>query len=402
MTTTNVAAVSCVARLTVCLTVAGVIATAVRGEAATAFAEIEDRADALSIHRDNGGHSTDYRDTKRALEFVVAAAASQRKTVAATADSATAMSPKLQRWLTLRQDWTRDTDGPVISLGTPEQFDDTHIFAPAVARQGDRFFLWYCGSRGTVAQRVFRLGLATSPDGRVFTKHADNPVYRFGDGQRSVLTPCVLRDAGKLRMWFSSSWLGGDTGKHTLHESVSDDGAHWSPPSAALLENVYAPTIVRTNQLYQMWFVDVKTEPWIIRHAFSPDGRQWNVTEDPCLVIDQAWEKSRLFYPFVRQVDGGYIMWYGSYWSERPSTTALGFAVSEDGLRWHKHADNPVFRPDPNRPWESHYVTSQSILLLADGTFRMWYASRKEPPFVNKYFAINTAVWSPAAKPDNR
>ena len=31
--------------------------------------------------------------------------------------------------------------------------------------------------------------------------------------------------------------------------------------------------------------------------------------------------------------------------------TALGFAVSTDGLRWHKHPANPVLRPDPDRAW---------------------------------------------------
>jgi hypothetical protein len=30
---------------------------------------------------------------------------------------------------------------------------------------------------------------------------------------------------------------------------------------------------------------------------------------------------------------------------------------------------------------------------LADGSFRYWYASRKQPPFLNLYFAINTARW---------
>jgi hypothetical protein len=29
----------------------------------------------------------------------------------------------------------------------------------------------------------------------------------------------------------------------------------------------------------------------------------------------------------------------------------------------------------------------------------MWYASRKQPPFVNKYFAINTARWAGPARP---
>jgi hypothetical protein len=30
---------------------------------------------------------------------------------------------------------------------------------------------------------------------------------------------------------------------------------------------------------------------------------------------------------------------------------------------------------------------------LDDGRFRIWYASRKAPPFHNLYFAINSAVW---------
>src|SRR5690606_31942589 len=117
------------------------------------------------------------------------------------------------------------------------------------------------------------------------------------------------------------------------------------------------------------------------------------VTDQPCIVIDQTWESGRLCYPTVLKFDGVYLMWYGSYWTERSNTTALGFAVSADGLRWEKHRQNPVFRPDPSRPWESHYVTSQSIIRLPDGSLRMWYASRKQPPFVNKYFAINTAIW---------
>jgi dienelactone hydrolase len=307
----------------------------------------------------------------------------------------------LQRWLNQPQEWIRDTDGPVVSLGNSEEFDDTHIFAPTVARHQERYYLWYCGSKGTVAERVFHLGLATSSDGISFQKHHDNPVFGFGDGRHSILTPCVLPDGGKLRMWFSSTWFEGASGRHTLHESFSENGVKWTDPSAALLENVYSPTVIRTDRNYQMWFVDVKTEPWIIRHASSSDGIRWVVTEEPCLVIDQPWEKSRLFYPFVKQIDGVYVMWYGSYWTGRPSTTALGFAASVDGLKWYKHAECPVFRPDPDRPWESHYVTSHSIMQLPDGTFRMWYASRRKPPFVNKYFAINTAVWSTSGSTDN-
>ena len=63
------------------------------------------------------------------------------------------------------QPWKRDIDAPCLSLGAAGQFDDTHIFAPCVALENGRYYMWYSGSRGEVDLRVFALGLATS-DGR--------------------------------------------------------------------------------------------------------------------------------------------------------------------------------------------------------------------------------------------
>lgn len=319
---------------------------------------------------------------------------------AALADDAEVPS-ELQPWLATTQDWRRDTDGPVIALGSEGEFDDTHIFAPAVIHEDGDYRLWYCGSTGRVAERVFQLGLYNSDDGRIFQRHSPDPVYSFGDGRHSVLTPTllrrpdgsVMREDGRLRMWFSATDFAGGSGLHTLHETHSHDGIEWDAPSAALLSHVYAPTIIREDNGYRMWYTNVGLDPWVISHASSADGRDWTVTEAPVLVVDQVWEQQRLFYPTVLQIDGVYLMWYGSYWSAEANKTALGFAVSADGLTWHKHPANPVFQPDPARSWESHYTTSQSVLRMPDGSFRIWYASRKAPPFVNKYFAIGTATW---------
>ena len=309
---------------------------------------------------------------------------------------------RLRKWLK-PQVWFRDTGGPVLSLGSAGSFDDTHIFAPCVAFENERYRMWYCGSRGTVAERVFRMGLATSRNGRRFALHPRNPVHEFGDGKHSILTPALLRnpdgsllrEAGKLRMWFSATHFSGKSGLHTLHESVSANGTRWSAPSPPQLEHVYAPTVIRENDVYRMWYTDVSGDPWIFRTATSRDGRAWKVRKEPVLRTDQDWERRQLFYPTVLKVDGVYLMWYGSYWTtdKGSNKTALGLAASLDGVTWFKNPHNPVVRPDPHRPWESHYATSQSILRLPDGSFRIWYASRKKPPFTNKYFAINTARW---------
>jgi predicted GH43/DUF377 family glycosyl hydrolase len=306
----------------------------------------------------------------------------------------------LARWLG-PQTWQRDVDGPIVSLGQPGDFDDQHIFAPAAAFENGRYWLWYSGSRGTPGNRVFRLGLATSDDGKRFDKHAANPVLAFADNAHSVLTPAllrnpdgsVLRENGKLRLFFSATRLG-KSGLHTLHQSHSSDGIAWNEPSPPLLENCYCPTVLKTDRGYEMWYSDVSRRPWVIRHAASSDGNSWQVTERPVLVLSQSWEAEVFVYPTVLKIDGAYLMWYGSYDNAiRRETTAIGFAASSDGKRWHKHPKNPVFRPDQNRPWESNYVGSGSVLRLPDGSFRYYYASRKAPPFNNLYFAINTARW---------
>jgi hypothetical protein len=87
-------------------------------------------------------------------------------------------------------------------------------------------------------------------------------------------------------------------------------------------------------------------------------------------------------------------MWYTSYATQDRLTTAIGFAASEDGIKWHKHPQNPVFKPNPARAWESNYVSTGTIMRLDDGSFRLWYFARKKPPFRNLYEAFGTATWN--------
>src|SRR5204863_9328513 len=84
----------------------------------------------------------------------------------ATSARAGEVPESVRRWLG-PQNWVKDAEGPVLSLGTPGQFDDTHIFAPAVTRdESGQYLMWYPGSQGKPGSRWFRLGLATSRDGK--------------------------------------------------------------------------------------------------------------------------------------------------------------------------------------------------------------------------------------------
>ena len=104
----------------------------------------------------------------------------------------------------------------------------------------------------------------------------------------------------------------------------------------------------------------------------------------------------------VFKADGIYIALYGTFW-ETQHRTAIGFAVSIDGLNWKKFAGNPVFTPNPQNDWESNFTSSQSILKLPDGSYRLWYGSRqrpipgsnpKNPSWAHMYYAVGTAHWA--------
>lgn len=305
----------------------------------------------------------------------------------------------LDRWF-CDQNWVRDTDGPCVSLGPDGAFDDMHVFGPAAIAKDGGFYLYHCGARGEVDKRVFRIGLSTSEDGIHFERHSNTPVLSFGD-RPSVLTPTFLRSSdghallenGRYRLWFSSTTFPPGV-VHTIHETTSVDGITWETPSARQVSNAaYAPTVMRDGDRYLMWFTDVLALPWTIKFAESADGHDWDVRPDPVMRLDKPWEHNRLVYPTVLKRDDTFLMWYGSYSEPEMKRTAISFAASEDGISWTKHPGNPVFEPDPSREWESHYTTSQSLLMFEDGSIRMWYASRTKPPFTHKYFAIGTALW---------
>lgn len=325
---------------------------------------------------------------------------------------------KADRWLQ-PQEWKRDRSEPCISLGESGCFDDQHIFAPHVIRMGDEYWMYYCGSQRCVDrgiykgvakdpkqpqksdQRLFKLGLAKSKDGIHFTRHAADPVFSFGDDIHSVVTACILknpdgslcRENGRLRMYFAAVDFPRGTYKHDLYETFSADGLTWDKPTK-VMENAYAPCVIKEGERYRMWYTWINKHPWHTNHAESKDGKTWTISEKPCIVMDQAWEVKDQVYPMVLKLDGVYIMMYGCYWRD-DKHTALGFAVSDDGLTWKKHPGNPVFRPQPANDWESNFTTSHSLMCLPDGSLRLWYAGRRQPHWSNLYFAIGTARWQP-------
>jgi hypothetical protein len=349
--------------------------------------------------------------SRRALPFVLSVLFVPWLSSAETPDSAFA------KWLKPIH-WQRDSPTPALGLGDKGKFDDQHIFAPHVVFMDGEYWMYYSGSQRCVDagtyrgvakdpkqpeksdQRLFKVGLAKSKDGIKFMRHSADPIFGFGDEIHSVLTVAllknpdgsVLRENGRLIMYYATCDFPKGTYKHQLWRSTSVNGLHWSEP-VFVAENIYAPCVIKESNKYRMWYTWIDKHPWHTNHAESDDGIHFKITEKPCIVMDQKWEVKDQVYPMVIKTEGVYLMLYGCYWND-DKHTALGFAVSRDGHTWTKHPENPVFRPEPKHDWESNFTTSHTLLRLPDGSFRLWYAGRRQPPWSNLYFAMGTAHWS--------
>lgn len=199
-------------------------------------------------------------------------------------------------------------------------------------------------------------------------KYRDNPVLGVGLG--TCFDVSVLKEDDKFRMWFS--WRP----KESLALVESTDGVRWSEPKIVLRPNpetnwekrVNRPVVLKRGDTYHMWYTGQTRERSWIGYATSADGVTWKrMSEQPVLSADSPWEKNiAVMCPHVLWDEETlvYRMWYSG--GEQYEPNAIGYATSEDGLKWDKHPSNPVFRADKNNSWEGHKVTACQVIREGD------------------------------------
>jgi hypothetical protein len=190
---------------------------------------------------------------------------------------------------------------PVLSLGEPGTFDDSGVMPSWMIHNGDELWLYYIGWNvsSTVPYRL-SIGLAISRDGgATFFRHSHGPVVdRNVDEPYFVTTPCVYRDDDHWRMWYVSC-----TGWREI---------------GGRLEPAYH-----------------------VKYADSCDGIAWKTSGISCIDLGNEYAVAR---PCVFRRGDGYAMLYSyrallNYRSDAGSAYRLGYAESDDGIRWERMDD---------------------------------------------------------------
>ena len=198
----------------------------------------------------------------------------------------------------------------------PTSWEGDYIAANGAAiADHDKLLYFYQGGR------VPRIGLATSSDGRAWTKHGD-PVLDLGPrgswDERGVADPYVIRAGGKLYLFY----LGQDRARRQrLGIAVSDDGVVW--------------TKLRSNPILELG-------------EFG------------------AFDENGLGEPAIWDAGGYYWMLYTG--RSRSEIRRLGMARSKDGVHWEKLAHIV----DGSEGWDAKVVCDPTVLPGPEG-MRVWF-----------------------------
>jgi len=223
-------------------------------------------------------------------------------------------------------------------------------------------------------------------------KHPANPVLvkdKAWEGSGPYLYGTVLRDGGKLRMWYHHQTPQGCWNSY----AESADGLVWAKPAVGLIDfngstqnNLFATRSLNLSEkpphdrgqchnpsvIFQPWQRDPQRryalygfsyEFYVPRVAFSPDGLSW--TFEPLFDGKGLFDSGDVVNFFHDSYRGQYV---ATWKSGTTRGRAVGIATSPDGLAWSKPVAGAVMFADdldpdatqiygmPVFPYQGHYL----------------------------------------------
>lgn len=236
----------------------------------------------------------------------------------------------------------------------------------------------------------------------IWQKSAANPIVRtFEPMVRMTLAaePCVLTDSvtGLRRMWFSASGSPSGTNR-SITLALSEDGDHWhvyerSPVLSGGAggfdsRGILHGEVIRDARGYKMYYTGDNGTRLAIGLATSSDGYVW--TKHPANPVlawgpPGSWDELAACFPQVIYDGSTYAMWFGGF---NATSSATGFATSEDGVTWTRHPANPILRPGLPGLWDDRGASVAGIARRS-GMYSMLYRGNN---FSSPAVAIGLAI----------
>jgi len=245
-------------------------------------------------------------------------------------------------------------DCPILTMGDTGTFDQFGVMPGAVLKVGDEVWLFYVGwvrSQGVPYNHA--IGLAISDDeGFEFRRLGRGPILGRTPKEPFLQnSPYVFIQGELFHMWYSSGieWIeheGRMESIYVLMHATSSDGIQWNRESSPCVSGVVEsecqtnPSVIEIDNRFHMWFcyrcgLDFRNAErgYRIGYAWSEDLINWHRDDDRGALTPsrEGWDSQMVCYPCVVKVNGNIYMFYsGNYFGR----DGFGYAVlsSEDSI----------------------------------------------------------------------
>lgn len=231
------------------------------------------------------------------------------------------------------------------------------------------------------------------------------------DRTTKIITPNViaLRQGG-YRMYYTALWYGPNRFEDStavICSAISEDAVSWYPESGERLRpfgqhaklRVLCPDVVtRPEGGYRMYFeASAPQRPSMVLSAVSSDGLAWE-PEAGVRVGDgvDSFGSPRCLYFQTDEAAAGVASWgCRLYFHRRPFPEQTGTdaglqiasAVGTDGLHFEIDPGARLVQEDER---EAYALYAPEVLLLGDGSYRMYYAAWSEQPWHGRVFGARS------------
>lgn len=198
---------------------------------------------------------------------------------------------------------------------------------PSVAYCDGKYYMWYSKKTSSGEEGIIH---ARGKDYGNFGEYSISipekdgyPLGLYSDNAIAAHSPCVIRDSGLWKMWFTVATSSGSG----IFCSISADGDRWSSiaESTGLGSGAYSPFVMLYGGVYMMWFCRLESGISKIFHSQSSDGIAFSA---PVLAFETL---DNLNTPWVIRQGGMFKIYYTCYSMD---SGRIWSRISQDGLSW--------------------------------------------------------------------
>lgn len=279
--------------------------------------------------------------------------------------------------------WKDYGNNPILTTSN-SFWDYAGVFTPRILYDNNTYKMWYGGLSSAGSAYV---GYAYSSDGENWVSSKE-PVLTPGekgkwDDGRATIGP-VININGVYHMYYQG-WSAYSTEFNGIGLATSTDGISWTKHPKPVLSydaageySLTANSVIKVDDSYYMYYCyySFKKNAYMVGLAISKDGTSWTrYSGNPVLVSSQSWEEGMgVGNVTVYKQNNKLKMVYSGMSSL--SVTGFGAAESNDGIKWVKSSDNPVFADtDPSISWNTSRLL-YPVYTVVNGQERIYYTGK--------------------------